>query len=257
MDSAAIPEHTRMTDSFRAASRPSLLIPAVVLGLGIVLAALVFGLFFQTARARVDTIQVTGAATQGFTSDLAKWRVTLTRQVPDAQTATGYRQLREDVEAFSGRLEAAGVARNDISIQPVNAQPYWGREGVREGYNLNQSLYVLSRSPEVLEELARDPGTLLGAGSVLESSMLEYYYTGIDSLKHSLLAAATRDARARAVEIAGADDGVSLGNLQSARAGVFQITEPFSTETSGLGMFSTSTRDKEITVTVHAVFRVD
>jgi hypothetical protein len=139
----------------------------------------------------------------------------------------------------------------------VTSQPYWGREGVREGYILNQSLYVLSRSPETLEELARDPGSLLAGGAALESSFLEYYYSGIDTLKHSLLAAATRDARTRAEEIASADEGTDVGNLQSARAGVFQITEPYSTETSGMGMFSTSTRDKEITVTVHAVFEAE
>ena len=196
--------------SSRAASRSAYLLPAVALGLGIILAALVFGLFFQTSRARVDTIQVTGAATEAFTSDIAKWRITLTRQVPDVQMATGYAMLRQDVESFSSRLEAAGISRGEISVQPVSSQPYWGREGVREGYNLNQSLYVLSHAPEVLEDLARDPGTLLGEGSVLESSMLEYYYSGIDSLKHSLLAAATRDARARALEIANADGQSAL-----------------------------------------------
>lgn len=240
-----------MNDS---SSRSAFLIPAVVLATGIAVAALIFGLFFHSSRSRVDTIQVTGAATQSFTSDIAKWRVTLTRQVPDFEMSTGYERLRQDIESFSARLESAGIPRSEIAVLPVTTQPYWGREGVREGYMLNQSLYVLSPSPETLEELARDPGTLLAGGAMLESSMLEYYYSGLDSLKHSLLAAATRDAKARAQEIAGADDGVTLGNLQSARAGVFQITEPYSTETSGMGMFSTSTRDKEITVTVHAVF---
>jgi hypothetical protein len=38
---------------------------------------------------------------------------------------------------------------------------------------------------------------------------------------------------------------------------VFQITEPFSTEVTDYGVHSTSTRSKEITVTVHATFSVD
>ena len=239
----------------RTADRGAFLYASLTLGLSIILGALIFGLFFRSTRAQVDTIQVTGAATESFTSDIAKWRVTLTRQVPEGETAAGYDRLREDVESFSTRLGSAGIGQNEISVQPVTSQPYWGRDGVREGYMLNQSLYVLSRSPETLEDLARNPGTLLTSGAMLEQSTLEYYYSGIDSLKHSLLAAATRDAKARATEIADADEGFGLGPLQSARAGVFQITEPFSTETSGLGMFSTSTRDKEITVTVHAVFK--
>ena len=40
----------------------------------------------------------------------------------------------------------------------------------------------------------------------------------------------------------------------AARAGVFQITEPYSTEVSDYGVHNTSTRVKEITVTVHATF---
>src|SRR5690606_32121047 len=61
------------------------------------------------------------------------------------------------------------------------------------------------------------------------------------------------DAQRRAEEIAGSA-GSRVGDVISARAGVFQITEPYSTEVSGMGMYSTSTRRKEITVTVHGDF---
>ena len=87
----------------------------------------------------------------------------------------------------------------------------------------------------------------------VDQSTLEYYYSDIARLKHSLLGAATRDAQLRATEIARSTDA-SVGDILAARAGVFQITEPFSTEVSGMGMYNTSTRRKEITVTVHAAF---
>jgi hypothetical protein len=72
-------------------------------------------------------------------------------------------------------------------------------------------------------------------------------------LKHSLLGAATSDAQRRAAEIA-KSTAASVGDILTARAGVFQITEPYSTEVSGMGMYNTSTRRKEITVTVRADF---
>jgi hypothetical protein len=72
------------------------------------------------------------------------------------------------------------------------------------------------------------------------------------TLKRSLLRQAREDAGARAGEIA----GDRLGDLMEARAGVFQIREPYSTEVQGYGMYSTATRKKEMTVTVHAVFGV-
>jgi uncharacterized protein len=62
-------------------------------------------------------------------------------------------------------------------------------------------------------------------------------------------------AKRRAEEIVGSTGG-KVGGVTSARAGVFQITEPFSTEVSSFGVHNTSTRRKEITVTVHSAFRI-
>jgi hypothetical protein len=85
---------------------------------------------------------------------------------------------------------------------------------------------------------------------------LQYFSTRLADIKQDLLAKATRDARARAEKILSGTER-SLGKVTSLRAGVFQITEPYSTEVSGYGMYSTQTREKEITVTVHASFTID
>ncbi|HQB98599.1 MAG TPA: SIMPL domain-containing protein, partial [Candidatus Cloacimonadota bacterium] len=61
-----------------------------------------------------------------------------------------------------------------------------------------------------------------------QNSRLEYLYTKLPDLKKELLAAATEDALARAKEISGSANS-KLGKMREARAGVFQITEPFST----------------------------
>ncbi|CAO81471.1 conserved hypothetical protein [Candidatus Cloacimonas acidaminovorans str. Evry] len=47
-----------------------------------------------------------------------------------------------------------------------------------------------------------------------------------------------------------------LGKLREARAGVFQITEPYSTEVSDYGIYNTSTRSKSISVTLTAIFKL-
>lgn len=232
----------------------SLLLPAAVLALGLVLGALIFGAFFHASRDRARTIQVVGSSSERFTSDVAKWRLTLARQVSTTDLAIGYAQIHADLENVVRHLTDAGVDSSGISIQPVNAHQLWGPEGLRQGYNLVQSIYVISEDPARLEPLAFNPGSMLGPGVVLEGSYMEYYYSGIAELKHSLLAKATEDARARATEIAG---DLELGPMVTGRAGVFQITEPYSTEIAAGGMYSTATKDKEISVTVHATFEVD
>ena len=231
-------------------------VAAAVLALGMVLAALVFGVFFARGRAPRDTIQVTGAATRPFQADILKWRLVLARPVSTGELASGYAALAGDLASVRSRLEGSGIAFEDIGVQPVNAYPNFDQFGNRVGYNLNQSLYVISMDVDRLEGLALNPGELIEGGVVLESSQLEYFYSKLDSLKHDLLASATADARKRAEEIAGGT-GRGIESIVSARAGVFQITEPFSTEVSDFGVHNTATKKKEITVTVHATFEMD
>ena len=232
-----------------------LVLAAAILALGILGGAIAFGLLFKSSR-NARSVQVTGAATRPFESDIAKWRLSLSLPVAGNDLTQGYAELSRDVALLTERLRAAGVPDRAISLQPVSSQPQWNREGVRSGFILQQPLFVVSSDVAAIERLALAPGSVLPPGIALEFSQLEYFYSGIAELKHSLLGEATRDAQARAQEIVGSTDG-SLGSIAEARAGVFQITEPYSTETSGGGMHSTSTRRKEITVTVHARFMLD
>lgn len=232
-------------------NRTHVIASAIIAG-GLILAALIFGLLFKEARGARHTVSVTGSATQAFVSDVVKWRITLSRQVSDGGQSDGYAQLRGDAERLREQLKAAGVADTAMAMLPPSAQPMWGPQGVRTGYNLQQPVYVISDSP-ALEQLAINPGSFTSAGTAVDQSILEYYYSDIARIKHNLLGAATRDARARADEIA-KSAGSEVGQIIAARSGVFQITEPYSTEVSGMGMYNTGTRRKEITVTVRADF---
>ena len=236
--------------------RPSRLVAAAtILALGLLAGAIAFGILFKSSRTS-RSVQVTGAATRAFESDIAKWRLNLSRPIAGSDLTAGYAELGRDVALLVERLHEAGVADTSINLQPVSAQPQWNREGERSGFLVQQPLFIVSTDIAAIERMALAPGTVMPPGIALEYSQLEYFYSGIAELKHSLLADATRDAQLRAQEIVGSTDG-DLGPIVEARAGVFQITEPFSTEVSGGGMHSTATRRKEITVTVHARFQVE
>jgi uncharacterized protein len=241
-----------LSDSVRSSR---LVVAAAILALGLVLGAIAFGVLFKASRT-ARSVQVTGAATRAFESDVAKWRLTLSLPVAGSDVTQGYADLTRDVQELTERLRAAGVPDSAINLQPVSSMPQWNRDGERSGYILQQPLFVVSSDVAAIERLALAPGSILPAGIALESSQLEYFYSGIGELKHSLLADATRDAQQRAREIVGST-GSELGPIVEARAGVFQITEPLSTETSGGGMHSTATRKKEITVTVHTRFALE
>lgn len=227
----------------------------LLLALAFVVGATVFGIFFYQARAGDDTITVVGSATQRVTADVVKWRLTFGRNLRPDAVGEGYALVAADVRAITDALRNAGVADGDLVVQPVTVQQLWGPEGAMSGYNVNQGVTVTSKDVERIEKLAANPAELIGRGVILQGSNLDYYVSEIATVKQALLAAATEDARKRADEIA-ANAGVGLTKIRSARAGVFQITEPFSTEVSDYGIYSTWTREKDATVTVRAVFGV-
>jgi len=82
---------------------------------------------------------------------------------------------------------------------------------------------------------------------------MEFFSTEIEEIKKQLLAKATQNAFERAEEIISATD-LKIDKLISARVGVFQITEPYSTEVAGYGIHNTTSSKKNIKVTVSAEF---
>jgi hypothetical protein len=228
---------------------------AWILGGAIVIAALFLGGSFYAARADRNTVQVVGMASQPFEADQVKWSLSVSRTVPVRELRSGYVRIGEDVERIVAGLAGAGVPRGTVTLQPVTTNPMYGPDGIRD-YQVNQSLFLVSEDLDAVERLALDPAGLLGEGVLLQQSRLEYFYSGLAEVKRSLLAKATEDARMRAEEIASAT-GEGISGIAAARAGVFQITEPFSTEVAAYGIHDTSSRRKEIRVTVHATFVLD
>ena len=197
-----------------------------------------------------------GAATQRFESDMVKWRVTLSQTTGLNNLRDGYRHLRKDIELLTDLLASAGIDSTKVSIQPISSYPNYDREGQVSGNTLQQSVFVITTDINAIEGIALNPEALIEQGVVLQSSRLEYFYSDMATIKTNLLAAATEDARRRAQKIV-ENSGVSLGAVTQLRTGVFQIREPFSNEISDYGMYNTETREKDITVTVHASFAIE
>ncbi len=228
---------------------------AVVLGISFVAGTIVLGSFFYRSRTAGNTIRVIGAATGRHESDVVKWRASVGHTVGLSEAQSGHQRTRADFAALMAELSAAGIKESEITVQPVNRHETYDSNGRVSGYGFTQSIYVISSDLAKVEKLALNPDALLARGVALQSSYLEYYLSQLPAIKKQLLAEATRDALERAREIA-RNSGARLGPLASARAGIFQITEPFSTEVSDYGIYSTTTRQKDVTVTVTCEFRL-
>jgi hypothetical protein len=124
------------------------------------------------------------------------------------------------------------------------------------GYEIQQQYTIESDDVDVTESAARELPSLIAVGIDIDVYNPMYYYTGLEDVKLSLLAAAAEDARDRAKNIA-ESSGSELGKLKLSRAGVFQITAATGDEEfSAGGSFNLSSREKKARVTVRSEFYI-
>ncbi|MCX7919539.1 MAG: SIMPL domain-containing protein [bacterium] len=226
---------------------------ARILGWSFIIGMFIFGLFFYAGRSGRETISVIGTATKRYESDIIKWRVTITRFADLKDMKLGYDQLKKDEELLVELLKSNGVDPKDITVQPVMSEQKYDRYGQQLGFTLRQIIFVISKDIPKVEQLALNPKFIIDKGIILDSANVEYYFSNLPEIKRELLALATQDAKKRAQEIA-KNAGVKLDKLISARSGIFQINEPFSTEIQSYGVYNTATRQKDINITLNATY---
>ncbi len=224
----------------------------------IVLAATIFGLFFLQSHQTVLSAQVVGVATQRQDSDLVKWRVTVSRNISINDYAQGYTLIERDKEALLELLLSKGLKADEISVDPVSVTEKQDRDGFMTGYLFSIPVLVSTINIDVLQKVALNPSAMVAKNIIPQYSSLEYYITGekLQELKRTLIEKATSDAKKRAESIA-KGSGKKVGALNSAKVGVFQITEPNSTEVSDYGIYSTNTKIKDVSITVNASYNLN
>ncbi len=231
--------------------------------IALVVASLVAAWAITHRNARLDSIAVVGLGQRDFESDLIVWQGEFSREsknLPDA-----YALLQRDRLATEEFLRSKGIDSSEIQFSAVSIVRLYTtnydemgriREQRFSGFRLTQTVRIESRDLDRVEGISRDIAELISCGVEFNSGAPQYFYTKLDSLKIALIAAATEDARRRAETIAH-HAGASLGGVQSASLGVFQITERNSSEELDWGgTFNTTARQKTARVTVRLRYRL-
>jgi len=234
--------------------------PGVALGVGLVLAALIFGWFYSSARKGDDAITVTGSAKRRITSDLVVWSAGVSAQAP--QLAESYRQLADSIPRIKQYLQGKGIPEDQMTVSAITTMTLKRRDSDGNetaeitGYSLTQQIEVRSNDVQKIAQVAREATELINQGILIESTPPKYYYTKIGDLKVEMLGEAAKDAKERAERIA-SSTGNSIGAVRSARMGVLQITAADSTDVSDYGVYDTSTIEKDMTAVVNVSFAVN
>ena len=232
----------------------------VALAVGLVISSLIFGWFYSKTKKGDEAITVTGSAKKRIKSDLVVWSAGVTAQSP--QLTDAYKQLSDSIPKIKQYLISKGISENEMTISSIatttlKKQDANGAETSEiTGYMLKQSIDVRSNDVDKIAQIARQATELINQGILIESTPPQYYYTQIGDLKIEMLGEASKDAKVRAEKIA-AFTGNSIGAVRSVKMGVLQITAADSTEVSDMGMYDTTTIDKDLTAVVNISFAVD
>ncbi|MBU0507812.1 SIMPL domain-containing protein [bacterium] len=240
--------------SDRNTSNHSGLTPGLgAVAVAIVIASILLGNALVRMKRVGDTISVTGSAKREIVSDMVIWRATITAQRPTMRDA--YSEIKTQTERVKKFLADNRVPESEITFRALQTSQVdeYNERGMQTGrilgYRMDQPLEVHSSRVDSITALSVRVGDLAGEGITLWSSPPEYLFTGLSELRIEMLGEATKDATARAKQIAEASGG-KLGTVRNARMGVFQITPRNSTDVSDWGIYDTSTKEKDITAVV-------
>jgi hypothetical protein len=240
-------------------SRPQLfgMLAGLFLAVGLVLSAMLATTAWMKIK-NSQFITAKGSTRKNVKSDLVIWTGSFATEAPTLLEAQ--RKLKVDAMKVGVFLRADGVTNivfKPIVIDEIEASISHEANGEKIsrqsaiGYRLTQKVYVESTDIEGMAQLDTTP--LVEQDVLFTTEAPQFLYSKVAEEKIGMLADATKDARARAEQIA-AQGNRTIRNLHDAEMGVFQITPLHATDTSSDGENDTSSADKTITAVVTATF---
>ncbi|MFP4482423.1 MAG: SIMPL domain-containing protein [Thermovirgaceae bacterium] len=223
------------------------------LAFGMIVSAFLVAGTVEKVKLSNQTITVKGFAQKLVTSDVATWSGQITVRAAELVEASG--KLEADRDKVLEYFRVHGVPEEQLALSGVDTFPRYKR--TQEGretneidhYQLQQTVTLSSDDVRLVEQLARSSSGLLGEGVEFFAYAPQYFYSGLEAAKIELLGEATKNARERAKQLAEGSGG-QVGKLRSASQGVFQITQPYSTDVEDYGMYDTTTIEKAIKAVV-------
>ena len=226
--------------------------------LGLVLSTQIAAETFTSIK-KDQTMRVTGAVSKIIESDYAEWDGQFTCRSEVLQDA--YACIKRNAASVKTFLIGQGVKETNLRFDPVSTTTLKARDhrgyttSKVTGYEVYQYVRFSTNKMEIAENVAATSSDLISQGIQFVSHQPMFYYTKLDDLKVEMLGAATKNAYQRAQSMAKSTNR-SVGQLENANMGVFQITAENSTDVSDYGISDTSSRMKKITAVVNATFEI-
>lgn len=206
-------------------------------------------------KGSTNTIEVTGSAKESVVSDFGRWTINLTTETTTDDQQAGFDRLEKALKNILAYLNKQGFTSVDTPAPTVNSNYYYPEKSgpVLTGYTVSRQIMVSSAEIDKLVTLAGSVAPLTGYGYKVTTNGVELTYQKLPEERVKLLSGAIKDAQARAEAIA-KETGRSVGALKSATGGVVQVLPQGGVDISDYGMYDTSSKHKDVMVTVRTSF---
>jgi hypothetical protein len=175
-------------------------------------------------------VTVKGLAERNVKADIALWQIQFAETGNDLAGVQA--TIQKDDAAITAflrqhRLGADAIAFHSVQVTDRAARNY-GNDQYKTRFVVIGTIMVRTKDVDAVAAAAENTGTLIAQGVVLgnpDGGFNEgpnYLFDGINALKPSMIAEATKNARAAAEQFA-RDSGSKLGGILRANQGVFEI----------------------------------
>lgn len=236
----------------------------LLLAIGMASAAFILGVQGKRAMTAQQSITVKGLAEKPIKADRAEWVIRVAvNDVSQSGALEAVANARKVVEAF---LRKQGFAEEAWSINVETLGPHYEDayinkryRRVQRGYQGAQNIRVVSKDLEKITAANKAFLQLRADNHPVVAYPPNYLVGNLEEVKMSLIAAATKNARARATEFV-KQDGVNVGVMKSARQGAFYIL-PVGENNAGDGhyggVYDKTTIEKVARVVVTIVYSIE
>jgi hypothetical protein len=241
----------------------AIMVLGLLLAIGMASAAFILGVQAKRAVAGQQSISVKGLAEKPIKADSAEWQINV--GVTAESQANALELVAEERKVVEEFLTKQGFSADNWTVDVESIAPHYEEvfikdtpRQVQKGFDAYQNIRVSSKDLAKITQANKAFLQLRADNHPVSAQSPKYLVSDLESIKMSLIADATKNARSRATEFV-KQDGVKVGVMKSASQGAFYIL-PVGGEASDDsygGTYDKSTIDKTARVVVTIVYNIE
>ena len=241
----------------------AIIVLGILLAIGMASAAFILGVQAKRAVAGQQSITVKGLAEKPIQADSATW--TLSIAVTDANQRGALDKLAVERKVLEAFLIKQGLPKETWVWSVEGIADHYEEVFIKDtprqmknGFDAYQSVTVSSTDLAKITQANQAILQLRADNHPISAQPPEYLVSGLEQVKMSLIADATKNARARATEFV-KQDGVKVGVMKSANQGAFYILAKGGEagDDSYGGVYDKSSIEKTARVVVTIVYNIE